>query len=75
MIKSYSTKIKIYAILIVFLINWFSPYTVIAKKSEPELDKPYFVLSLRQVDNIAEVDENDWSPETRRLLFRLLLYS
>ena len=67
--KKYCIKKKIFAItiLIVFLMDMMSPYSVLFKKvmaATPSDGEPYYTMKIHKIDDINSVDEDDWTDDT-----------
>ena len=67
--NKFFTKTKICALmlLVAIITNMFSPYSVLLQESQaatPAAGEPYYELSIRPIDDVNTVDEDNWTDET-----------
>ena len=67
--NKFFTKTKICALmlLVAIITNMFSPYSVLLLESQavtPAAGEPYYELSIRPIDDVNTVDEDNWTDET-----------
>ena len=61
------TKICALMLLVAIITNMFSPYSVLLQESQaatPADGEPYYELSIRPIDDVNTVDEDNWTDET-----------
>ena len=61
------TKICALMLLVAIITNMFSPYSVLLQESQaatPAAGEPYYELSIRPIDDVNTVDEDNWTDET-----------
>ena len=61
------TKICALMLLVAIITNMFSPYSVLLQESKaatPAAGEPYYELSIRPIDDVNTVDEDNWTDET-----------
>ncbi len=62
-----NTKICALMLLVAIITNMFSPYSVLLQESQaatPAAGEPYYELSIRPIDDVNTVDEDNWTDET-----------